>query len=291
MHGASKPGLRAVAGWQYAHAGDVIGHRADGRPIYLIGGGAPDDGDGDDGGDDGGDGGDDDLIGGGGGDGDDGGDDGDNGDDGDGDDDDEKLTPALKALISKEANRIADKRINQALAKRGNRRAGRRDNADDDGDGDDDKGGNGGKPKGKQETGPTSADLREARLVYRDFVRDEIEFIDNDERAFAADLAQGMLRDRLADHEDVEEAGEAVATEVAKRVRTLRANYQKATIAGLKRRGVLPKDWKSTDKGGQQKRGPASRGTQAALDEGARRAQQVRPGRFAQETADAGSQS
>jgi len=248
-----------------AVAGDLIGWRRNGMQIHLIGGGAPDDDDQDDGDDTGDDDSSDDdtedLF-----DQDDGGDDGDD-DDGD-DDKGEKVTlskAALTKLITDEANKVADRRINQALEKRDRktREDKRRSSSRGSGTG--------------RDAGPSPADLREARLVYRDFIGDEIKFVGNEERSYAADLAAALLRDKLAEGADIEDAGQAVARDVATRVVALRKTYQQATIRTLQRTGALAKDFKA---GTQPKRGPATRGVTADFKSGADRARALHPDRF-----------
>jgi hypothetical protein len=221
-------GVVAVEGFESALPGEVIGYWKGGRPIFLAGGAAPDGDDDDDG----------DLF--------DDDNDSDGSDDGDGDDestdgdddagdgDDKPLTRAqISKMVAKEANRIADRRINQALRKQWGRRGNQGRSTDDRGDSDKDTSG------GRV----ASTDVREARAVYRDEVRDVIRFVSDDERALAGDIASGLLRERLREGDEPDEAGEAVAREVADRVKGLRRTYQSATIRRLQSLGHLPKDF------------------------------------------------
>lgn len=245
-----------LVGHENARPGDVIGYWRHG-PIHLIGGGAPDD-DGDDddqGGDDGdGDGdGDTGLL-------DDEGDQ--NGDDGDGGDDDggsgASLTPEMRDLIAREANRIADRRINQIQERErrgGSKKAAAKSRRRDDGDGDD--------------QGAGEPELREARLVYREYVGDQIRFMSDDERAMGMDLARALLPGVLAEVGDVEEAGRRVATQVTERVRGTRKSYEKLIIGRLKQSGALPKDWRASQ---QPRRGADRPGDQSQYAKGAQKA-------------------
>lgn len=170
-----------------------------------------------------------------GGDGDEGGDDG-----GDGG---EQLSPALQALIAREANRIADQRINQVLQRqRGGQQQGQQQGTRQQ---------QGGQQQGQQQPeshgggrGASPADVREARMVYREYVGDKITFVGDEERQFAADLAAALLPGMLEAGADVETAGQQVATQVAERVKSTRQFYQRKTIKALQQRGVLPEDFR-----------------------------------------------
>jgi hypothetical protein len=216
-------GVVAVEGFESALPGEVIGYWKGGRPIFLAGGAAEDDDDTGDLFDE-----DDDKS-------DDEDKDDDSTDDEDaGDGDDKPLTRAqISKMVEKEANRIADRRINQALRKQRQRR-GTQGRSKDDRD-DSDKDTSGGRA--------ASTDVREARAVYREEVRDVIRFVSDDERALAGDIASGLLRERLREGDEPDEAGEAVAREVADRVKGLRRTYQSATIRRLQSLGHLPKDF------------------------------------------------
>jgi hypothetical protein len=243
-------GVVAVEGFESALPGEVIGYWKGGRPIFLAGGAAEDDDDDDNG----------DLF----------DEDDDKSDDEDKDDDstdddagdsdeDKPLTRAqISKMVEKEANRIADRRINQALRKQRQRR-GNQGGSKDDRD-DSDKGTSGGRV--------ASTDVREARAVYRDEVRDVIRFVSDDERALAGDIASGLLRERLREGDDPDEAGEAVAREVADRVKGLRRTYQQATIRRLQSMGHLPREFdvrKQPARG--QSGGTATAGSQWAKGE------------------------
>lgn len=255
--------VTAALGYKDAAPGDIIGWWRHGA-IRLLGGGAPDDdheGDGDgeghDDDDDGGDGEDHDSL----FDGDEGDDDGDGG----GGDD---LTPAMQAAIEREANRIADRRINQILSDRDRDRRGSTRDRDRDRDDEETRSGR---------VRVRDSALREARLAYREYVGDEVKFVSREERAYAADLAAGLLRDRLAAGEDVEDAGRAVARDVAGRVQALRRTYERGVIDRLKSRGHLPGDFKvkSQPKRSEDKPGPGS-----TFKKGEERAREQFPERF-----------
>lgn len=111
----------------------------------------------------------------------------------------------------------------------------------------------------RREAAPV-ADVRGARLAFRDYLPDEVKITSTEERKFATDLGRTMIEARAAKgFEDEDVVGREVAEEVAKQVKGLRKHYQTRTVAALRRRGALP-----DTKGGQ---GPAgSTGGKGAAD-------------------------
>lgn len=182
---------------------------------------------------------------------------GDGGQGGDeGGDQGEQLSPAMQALITREANRIADQRINQVLQRQGGQRGGqRRQQAQQQPQQQQQQQGQQEQQQQPQAGSPavSPGDLREARLVYREYVTDQIRFVGDEERAFAADLATSMIPGLLEKGLDIEDAGRQVAQEVAARVKKTRTFYQQQTIKALQQRGALPEDYRP----GQPPKGPA----------------------------------
>jgi hypothetical protein len=153
------------------------------------------------------------------------------------------LVPALEKQFAERFDAIADKRIN-GLGLRKQRTAA---------------------PARQPTTSQASADaarerldstLREARLTYREYVGDEIKFGSSTERSFAADLANGLLYQRISEGDSAEEAGREVAQDVAKRVKQLREGYQTQMLANLKTRGVLNEDALKRQTAGRQAPAP-----------------------------------
>lgn len=126
----------------------------------------------------------------------------------------------------------------------------------------------GGPQSGQQQTpaGPSEADVREARLVYREYVGDEIKFLGTVEREHASTVAQALLRERIGRGDDPDRAGREVAREVASTVKALRQHYEQQTVAALKRRGLLPDDGRGP--GQQPVPGTAAPGAQSGFAAG-----------------------
>lgn len=191
--------------------------------------------------------------------------------DDDDDDDDEELTPAQQRAVERAANRIADRRINQALSRdrrrrRSNGGGGGRQNdrgrgRDRDDDPDDRRGGN---------DRASDADAREARLVYRESVADHV-VVSRDERPVAQALSRSFIAESLSNGADVVDAGEQAAEEVGKALKRLRRSIRSQTIRRLKSEGVLSQDYaeKSQPKRGRStpgKRGPNEETGKAIAD-------------------------
>ena len=148
---------------------------------------------------------------------------------------------------------------------------------DGNGGGNDDGGNSGG---GQQQAGPNASDSREARMVYREFVGGEIKFLGNEERDFAQTLATGLLRERLERGDDPEAAGRAVASEVAKQMKSLRGHYEKKVLSALRRQGKIPADGRGP---GQPLQGGSAPGDASGFQKGQSRAQTMFAGRMPQQ--------
>jgi hypothetical protein len=115
-------------------------------------------------------------------------------------------------------------------------------------------------------TGPSNADLSEARGTYRDFIGDQVtQFLGPQEREFAQDLANALITERLGTGGRADEVGKDVAKAVGDRVKQLRDMYESKTTEALRRRGMLKDDGQGGMPlpGGQQQAG-ATNGYAAA---------------------------
>lgn len=251
-------------------------YRADGRPVFPIGGGAPDEDDDDDGADDGGDDGGDDL------------DDEINdavGDDDDGDDDDAELTPAEKRLaarlekqldskLEKVGQSIADRLVNaQATAAKKAARARAAANG-------------GGKPADKTAAvDDRTADIRDARATYREMVVGEITFASNVEREAGMKLAAAVVTKAVQSGVDPDEAGKQAAQEVAATITAIRKDARKQLLVQLKKEGRLVQKEKPEGGGAGSGGGIGTQATRVAtgasaktdMQKGAEAAARIRP--------------
>lgn len=141
--------------------------------------------------------------------------------------------------------------------------------------------GDGGGQQQNQPTGPSSADVREARMTYRDYVGGEMKFLGNEERDFAQVLANGLLREALGRGDDPETAGTAVAKEVAKQIKGLRSHYEGKVLAGLRRNGTIPATGPAT--AGQPLPGSGTPGDASGFKKGQDRAAQRHASRLPQQ--------
>lgn len=271
-------GIKLAGHTQLSHrSSDVywktpIGYREDGRPIYPMGGGAEDDDDGDD--DDA----DDD------GDADDDADDDDDSDDGGGDDDDDlsdsekkllgKLDKTLDEKLGKVGQQIADRLVNAQATR--DRKAARL-KAQQQG------GGTGAGKNGKQQdqAAPVvdhTADIREGRVAYREYVGDQITFTSSEERNAATTLATALIEKAVRDGDDPDDAGREAAESVAKTLKNLRLSIRKQTIAQLKKDGrLVEKDGDGA--GSQQNRTRSSGSGRGDMSKGAAAAARLLPDR------------
>ena len=95
----------------------------------------------------------------------------------------------------------------------------------------------------KEEPVPTateqSVDVRAARLTFKEYASDEVQFIGAEERKFAMDFGAALIGAKAAVSDDEEVLGREVADEVAAKVREMRSYYEKRTLDALRRRGAL----------------------------------------------------
>jgi hypothetical protein len=182
------------------------------------------------------------------------------------------LVGQLEDRLGQRFDAIADRRVNAILGEM------RRNQGQQQQGGGNDQGG---QQQGQQQSGSqprtSQADLRAARLAFREYVGDEVRFISAEERAFAMDLGSALLVQQAQNGiDDEDRAGRTVAAEVAKKVKDLRKHYEDRTVAALRRRGALNEN----GGGGQQSRqqsGGNGVGDQSAWQKGAEIAARVRP--------------
>lgn len=108
-----------------------------------------------------------------------------------------------------------------------------------------------------QPTGPSPADLREARASYRDAMTD-FRFVDQAEREVAMTLATQSIHRRLRDGDDVEQAGSAAAREAADAIKNLRSVYQAQILKSLRAKGHLVEDGSGRTTTSRARQGTAS---------------------------------
>ncbi len=125
----------------------------------------------------------------------------------------------------------------------------------------------------KEEPVPTateqSVDVRAARLTFKEYVSDEVQFIGAEERKFAMDFGAALIGAKAAVSDDEEVLGREVADEVAAKVREMRSYYEKRTLDALRRRGALKQQE------GQPPKGPSSVGGSSEFAKGAALAEQM----------------
>jgi hypothetical protein len=109
-------------------------------------------------------------------------------------------------------------------------------------------------PAGPPQT--SSADLREARMVYREFVGESLQFVGPQERALAQDLSSMQLLQAIQSGMDPDTAGRHVASQVTSRILDARGMYEASVVNALRRSGRLSETpatpGLSSVRGGQQ---------------------------------------
>ena len=115
----------------------------------------------------------------------------------------------------------------------------------------------------------SGVDVRAARLTFKEYLSDDVQFIGSEERKFAMDLGAALIGARARDADDEEQLGREVADEVAGQVKGLRQYYEARTLDALRRRGALK------SQGGQPPKGPGSVGGQSEWAKGAALAEEM----------------
>jgi hypothetical protein len=173
-------------------------------------------------------------------DGDQGGDADDDGGDDDGDQDGSQQTieqqiqagiraalPTITSTFQSEMDRRINSAINKVTRKNGPKPAQKKDA--DDGEQDENQ---------QQQVQP--ADVRGARIAFREYLPMEIKTFSTEEQALATEFGQSRIRAlALEGFEDEDEAGKQAAQETAEFIKKARALYSKRTKAVLKRQGAL----------------------------------------------------
>jgi hypothetical protein len=85
----------------------------------------------------------------------------------------------------------------------------------------------------------SNADLREARMVYREYVNESLQFLGPQERALAQDLSQAQLLSAMQSGMDPDTAGRQVASQVTARITDARGMYEQSVVNALRRSGQL----------------------------------------------------
>lgn len=178
------------------------------------------------------------------------------------------ITAAVTAALEARFDSIADRRVNALVKaqKKANEKPA-------------DTGDQGQQQAAPEATGPSTADVREARAEYRDAVGDTITFLGTEERSVASDLAASLIQGRLTAGEDPSAAGIAVAGDVSVRIKALRKHYEDKTIAALRRKGLLPADGRGD---GQPPKNDANPGGESGFKAGADKAAEMFAGRVKQ---------
>lgn len=259
-------GTQLIGGRPVSYWRTPVGFRADGRPIFPIGGGAPDpDDDEDDNDDDLDDGGDDDE---------------DDGDDEDLSDAEKKLLGKLEPKLQQMGQSIADRLINaQRTAERKAQRARERESRTGS-----TRGSASSRRAEEERERELKADIRDGRSAFRDAIGDTgVKFTDAEERDAANRMGRALVEAAVRGGADPDDAGVDAAKQVAAVFKTARKNAESSVMARLERQGVDVKALqKSTGKGTQPGRGPKTTSTETQIRAGEERARLLMPGRVAQ---------
>jgi hypothetical protein len=168
--------------------------------------------------------------------------------------------------ISRQFQSEMDRRINSALNKGGRKPASKDDDDNEQQD--------------SSRQAPPKADVRGARLAFREILPDSIKLLGDDERALANDFGQNLIRARaLQGFDDEEQVGREVAAETATFLRKARDLYSSRTKRALERSGALVAQGGGQSPGGQT---PPST-VAAAYDAAQKKDRELFPERYAQQ--------
>lgn len=167
--------------------------------------------------------------------------------------------------ISQQFQSEMDRRINSALNK------GRKPAPKDDDDN--------GQQTAPGQTAP-KADVRGARLAFREILPDSIKLLGDEERALANDFGQNLIRARaLQGFDDEEQVGREAAVATAEFLKKARTFYSNRTKRVLEKSGAL-----AAQGGGQSPHGDAPPSTvAAAFEAAAKKDRELFPERYAQQ--------
>lgn len=144
-----------------------------------------------------------------------------------------QIASAVAAAVKKveaKFNAETDRRVNQALAKQ-RKKLGVDDEEEDEDDG--------GKPKSRRKETPV-ADVRSARLAFRESLPEQIKILGPDERQLATEIGQALIRSRgFEGFDDADEVGEEVAAQTAELLKKARKFYSDRTKRVLEKSGAL----------------------------------------------------
>jgi hypothetical protein len=115
-----------------------------------------------------------------------------------------------------------------------------------------------------ENSGPDPADVREARMAFREYLPDRIRVSNPAEREIAADLGARLITEQLADGGDPDRAARSAVDTVATRLRDYRRAIERQTVAALRRRGALRDDFSSQSAGPSANTGTLPAGRQPA---------------------------
>lgn len=136
--------------------------------------------------------------------------------------------PTISQTFQSEMDRRINSAINKVTRKNGQKQQQKK---DDDSDGDDDS---------QQQQAQPVADVRGARIAFREYLPMELKTFSPEEQALATEFGQSRIRAlALEGFEDEDVAGQQAAKETAEFIKKARSLYSKRTKAVLKRQGAL----------------------------------------------------
>lgn len=193
-------------------------------------------------------------------------------DDGDGEDSNDVAAQVRKALqdflptIQDQTTREIDRRVNSALKKvRGSGKPN-----DDEDDDDADKGGKA--PRQAQ------ADVRGARIAFREYLPEKIRFLSPEEKAMATEFGLTQINAAAAKgFDDEDETGRQIAESTVAFIKKARSYYSGRTKKALEKQGALRKDDSGQNVYGTKPPGS----TQTAFDRAAAKDRELFPHRYA----------
>ncbi|QOP66156.1 hypothetical protein SEA_DANIELLEIGNACE_15 [Arthrobacter phage DanielleIgnace] len=181
-----------------------------------------------------------------------------------------QIAAAVAAAVKKVEQKFTaetDRRVNQALAKQ------RKKLGVDEDDDDEDEGQ---KPKSRRNAQP-AADIRSARLVFREELPEHIKILGPEERELANQIGQSLIRSRgFEGFDDADEVGEEAAAQTAQLLKKARDFYSGRTKRVLEKAGAL-KDQPS----GQSCNGGGGKTVDNAFEAARKKDMELHPERYA----------
>jgi hypothetical protein len=134
--------------------------------------------------------------------------------------------------------------------------------------------------QGQQSSGPNSADVREARSVFRDELTHGQQItLSREEREFVNTLAAGVVLDAMRDEPDPDRAGTVAARTVATEIQKLRRAHQNRLVRELEKIGALDRSKMKGQRGPSNRQGSEQLSPSEAMAAGAERARQMQANR------------